>query len=96
MTEKDSHAIRMETEPADGTVGITLIGNASHRVTVEYELEVSGSSRTRHHGKSTLAAGERGVLSRVMLSTGDGNWCARLEVRQSDGVTYQERAGPCA
>ncbi len=95
MSESQDHAVRMESTLSGDAAEISLIGRSDQALTVEYELEVEGRSRTRHRGKTSLAAGQRAVLSKVRIDT-DGDWCARLTVSQSDGASYEETAGPCS
>ena len=95
MTDTETRRIHMETNLVGDAVQITLIGETPTSMVAEYDLEVTGSSRTRHRGKSELSAGEPTVLSRVKVATNDGGWCAVLDVRQSDGLAYREQAGDC-
>ena len=94
MSDNYYHAVRMEPKLSHGAVEISLIGHSDTTLTVEYQLDVQGRSRTRHLGKTNLAAGQRAILSKVRIAA-EAGWCAKLTVSQSDGASYEETAGTC-
>ena len=94
MINGTKKAVTMEHTVEADTVALAVVGQARSNMTVDYEIELSGRSLSRHRGKTTLAGGERTVLSRFTVSTGGSPWCARMSVSQSDGTRYHESTGP--
>lgn len=86
--------IKMTSKHNGDNVEIIVTGQSPDPVSVNYKLEVSGQSTTRHSGSTRLAAGDKQTLSRVRVSTAK-RWCAVLQVEQSNGVNYRLTDGMC-
>ncbi len=87
-------AIALNFDEQESSVAIEIVGQSLAEQRVEYEVELVGSSRSRHRGSTTLPANERSVLSK--LKTGfDDAWCARVDVTEADGTSYTLTAGEC-
>ena len=82
------------TERADN-VELELIAHSQTDQRVEFALELTGSSTSRHNSTTTITAGERQVLSRLKTSYRDG-WCAKVDVTEANGESYTLTAGDCA
>ena len=82
------------TEHADN-VELELIAHSQTDQQVEFALELTGSSTSRHNSTTTITAGERQVLSRLKTSYRDG-WCAKVDVTEANGESYTLTAGDCA
>lgn len=77
------------------SVELELIADSLVSQQVQYSVELVGSSTARHRGDTTIAAGERQVLSRLKAST-DESWCATVHVTEASGAHYVLTAGDCA
>lgn len=85
--KNERQALSLDALSTPKGVELTVIGEADTAMTVEYELEVSGASRTHHAGKTKLKPGRRQLLSTVRFQAG-GPWRAELTVVQENGVRY--------
>lgn len=75
-----------ETDPDKFTV--LLKGNSVQTQRVSYELETSGSSKTRHKGSTILIANESAILATVKFSK-SAEWCVTLKVSEEARGSYQ-------
>lgn len=75
-------------------VELELIANSPVAQQVQYSLELVGNSTARHRGDTSIAAGERQVLSRLTSSVGE-SWCATVHVTEASGAHYTLTAGTC-
>lgn len=76
-------------------VEIQLIANSRIAQQVEYSVELVGNSNARHHGNTSIPAGNRQVLSRLITNVSD-TWCATVEVTEGSGARYTLTAGDCS
>lgn len=88
-------AISMRVDENAETVQVELVANSPRAQVVEYRIEVGGNSRSKHSGKTTVAADAEAVLSRFRVSH-DGTWCATAEIVEQSGATYRLEAGDCS
>lgn len=87
-------ALSLNVDQTPERVGVELVAHSPVTQRVDYSIELTGASRSRHSGSTTLVAGERHVLS--TLRTGIGaEWCARAEVQEETGESYVLTAGEC-
>ncbi len=75
-------------------VEIQLIAESAIAQQVEYTVEFAGNSRARHHGNTSIPAGDRQVLSRLKTDASD-TWCATVDVTEGSGARYTLTAGDC-
>jgi hypothetical protein len=94
MTQ-DTRALTLEVLEQDGAIVVTLIGNAPRAQTVDYTLEVTGNSTSRHRGSTTLTANVEAVLSTIRIST-ESAWCVRLVATEDGREPYEIVEGNCA
>ncbi|MEE4200739.1 curli-like amyloid fiber formation chaperone CsgH [Erythrobacter sp.] len=87
-------AVSLGVEEMDGRVAIELIAHSPVAQALEYEIELIGASRSRHKGATSVAAGERHVLS-TMKTNVSGTWCALVSVNEESGQSYTLSAGDC-
>ena len=90
----DTRALALEVSEKSEFVVVTLQANSPRAQTVEYTLEVSGKSTSRHHGKTSLIAGSPTVLSTIRTAN-DPDWCARLTVTEEGREPYEVTRGAC-
>lgn len=90
----DARAISLNVIEEAGTVEIQVIANSQVAQQVEFTAELSGASNSRHHSNTSLAAGNRQVLSRMKIA-GSDTWCAKVDVSESSGASYTLNAGDC-
>ncbi|NCP13843.1 MAG: hypothetical protein GW858_06710 [Sphingomonadales bacterium] len=88
------HALSLTVEQQDGRVAIALSGLAAQTTQVSYLLEVTGTSNSRHRGKTTLAANVPARLSTMTVDAGKG-WCVRLLAEEEGRDPYEIREGHC-
>jgi hypothetical protein len=93
-TASDTRALALNVVESGNTVEIELIANSPVTQQVEYAVELSGASNARHRGSTSIAAGDRQVLSRMKTSASKG-WCATVEVNEASGARYTLTAGDC-
>ncbi|BDI61917.1 curli-like amyloid fiber formation chaperone CsgH [Qipengyuania nanhaisediminis] len=89
-----ARALSLEVNEAGERVEIELVAHSQVTQQVRYEIELVGASRARHAGNTSIAAGERHVLSTLRTNVGDG-WCATVHVTEGDGAHYMLKAGDC-
>lgn len=89
-----SRALTLDVRQSGDHIEVQLIGHAPQARQVSYLLEVTGTSTSRHRGKTTLAANSRSVLSTVRVSAGP-DWCVRLTAEEDGGQPYEIREGNC-
>ena len=75
-------------ETVPDKVTVLLKANSSQTQKVSYELETSGSSKTRHKGSTVLTANKPAVLSTIKFSK-SADWCVTLKVSEEAGESYQ-------
>lgn len=90
----DTRALSLDVIEGDETVEVQVVADSQVTQRVEYMLELSGASNSRHKSSVTLASGDRQVLSRMKMNTSEG-WCAKLEVSEASGERYTLTAGDC-
>jgi hypothetical protein len=88
------HALTLDVRRSGDHIEVQLIGHAPQARQVSYLLEVSGTSNSRHRGKTTLAADTRAVLSTIRVSAGP-EWCVRLTAEEDGAEPYEIREGHC-
>ena len=90
----ETRAISLNVIEGSETVEVQVVGDSPVTQQVEFEVELSGASNSRHKSSVTLASGDRQVLSRMKINTSDG-WCAKLTVSEASGERYTLTAGDC-
>ncbi len=93
MTD-DHRALSLKVAHHAGAVEVELLGHSADTRKVSYRLEVTGTSTSRHNGKTTLAGGVPAVLSKVRASAGE-DWCVRLWAEEDGHEPYEIREGSC-
>lgn len=88
-------ALSLEVEEAANSVAVHLVALSPVSQKVDYTVELTGTSRSRHSGSTTIPANERRVLSQMRTGFAD-NWCARVQVQEERGAAYTLTAGECA
>ena len=87
-------AISLKVIEGTGTVEVQVVADSQVTQQVEFEIELTGASNSRHKSSVTLAPGGRKVLSRMRINASDG-WCARLTVSEASGGQYTLTEGDC-
>lgn len=87
-------ALSLNVVEEGGSVEVQLVANSQVTQSVEYEIELITNSTARHAGSTSIAAGNRHVLS-TLRSNGSASWCARAKVSESGGASYTLEAGDC-
>lgn len=87
-------ALSLHVVESGDSVEVQLVAESPVTQQVEYEIELIGNSTSRHAGNTSVAAGNRHVLS-TMRATGSSSWCARAKVSESGGASYTLEAGDC-
>lgn len=88
-------ALALEVIENGDSVELELIANSAVAQKVQYSIELIGNSTARHRGDTSIAAGERQVLSRLKSGVGE-SWCATVHVTEASGAHYVLTAGDCA
>lgn len=88
------HSLSLSVQQQDGRVAIALSGLAAQTTQVSYLLEVTGTSNSRHRGKTTLAANVPARLSTMTVDAGK-EWCVRLIAEEEGRDPYEIREGNC-
>lgn len=91
----DENAVAMNVSEEADAVVVELVAETDRPQIVEYEIEVTGSSRSVHKGKTTIGSNQSSPLSRFRVSHA-GTWCAQANIREEDGRAYQLEAGECS
>lgn len=94
-TEPVERAIDMEISREGETIEVVLRGNSPRDQRVQYELELTGASTSRHKGSTMLRANDASVLSTMRMSAAP-SWCVTARVTEQDGTTYEFLEGTCA
>ncbi|WP_338304254.1 hypothetical protein [Erythrobacter sp. Dej080120_24] len=71
-SSSDTRALALNVIESGDRVEVELIANSPVTQQVEYEIELTGSSHARHRGSTSIAAGNRQVLSTLKTDVGDG------------------------
>ncbi|UAB78067.1 hypothetical protein INR77_15120 [Erythrobacter sp. SCSIO 43205] len=87
-------ALSLNVIEGSDTVEVQVIADSALTQQVEFEVELSGASHSRHKSNVTLASGNRQVLSRLKINTTQ-SWCAKLIVSEASGEQYTLTAGEC-
>ncbi|MEO1220693.1 MAG: hypothetical protein AAFY42_05000 [Pseudomonadota bacterium] len=87
-------AISLDVVENMDSVEIQIIADSSVTQQIEFTAELTGTSNSRHKSSSSVAAGDRQVLSRLKMSTSE-SWCAKVEVKEASGASYTLTAGEC-
>ncbi len=90
----EARALSLEVIEEGESVEIQLVANSPMTQQVDYEIELITNSTARHAGSTSIAAGNRHVLS-TLKSSVSPNWCARAKVSESGGSRYTLEAGDC-
>ena len=91
----DTRALALNVIEHGDRVEVELIANSPITQQVEYEIELTGNSHARHRGSTSIAAGNKQVLSTLKTNVGDG-WCATVSVSEASGARYTLTAGGCS
>lgn len=90
----EDRALSLNVIETGDRVEVQLVAESSVTQQVEYEIELVGKSTARHSGNTSIAAGNRHVLS-SLSSSASSNWCARAKVSEASGARYTLEAGDC-
>lgn len=90
----DKRAISLNVIETAGSVEIEVIADSAVTQQIDFTAELTGSSNARHSSSTSVAAGNRQVLSR-MKAAGSETWCAKVEVKEASGANYTLTAGDC-
>ncbi len=93
--EESGRALSLNVSENGDKVEIELIANSRIAQQVEYSVELVGNSNAHHHGNTSIPAGNRQVLSRLITNVSD-TWCATVEVTEGSGAHYTLTAGDCS
>lgn len=88
-------AIEMAVERSGDMVEVKLLANSPTSQRVEYVLELSGTSSSRHSGSTQVQANKPAVLSTMRMQAG-GEWCVTARIVEQDGGAYEYSEGSCA
>ncbi len=94
MNDNAPHALVLDIRRLGDAIEVQLIGQSPQSLQVSYTLDVGGTSTSRHRGKTTIAAGNRTVLSTIRVSAGE-DWCVRLVAEEDGGEPYEIQEGNC-
>jgi len=94
MTAISNRALALRTEEIGGMAEIAVIAKSNDIMNVTYKLNVFGENTTRHSASTKIYPDTEMLLSKVRISA-EKHWCARLEVKQDNGLTYQVESGEC-
>jgi hypothetical protein len=94
LMTQPQRAITLEATEVGDQVEIQLIGTSERDQKVAYTLEVTGASRTRHSGKTSLTANATHVLSTVRTRS-KADWCAKVTVEEEGLAPYELTEGTC-
>ena len=94
MNDNASRALALDIRRLGDAIEVQLIGQSPQSLQVSYTLNVGGKSTSRHSGKTTIAAGNRTVLSTIRVSAGE-DWCVRLVAEEDGGEPYEISEGNC-
>jgi hypothetical protein len=87
-------AISLNVVESMDSVEIQVIADSPVTQQIEFTAELTGASNSRHKSSSSVAAGDRQVVSRLRMSTSE-SWCAKVEVKEASGANYTLTAGDC-
>lgn len=90
----ETRALSLNVVEGAGSVEIEVVAHSTVTQQVEFKAELTGASNSRHNSSTTIAAGDKQVLSRMKISSGDG-WCAKVDVTEASGAKYTLTAGDC-
>ena len=90
----DDRALSLNVIEGPGTVEIEVVADSQVTQQIEFEIELTGASNSRHKSSVSVASGDRQVLSRLKMNTSE-SWCAKLEVNEASGAKYTLTAGEC-
>ena len=93
MTDQPN-ALTLDVQEHAGVIEVQLIGLSARVQAVSYTLEVTGQSNARHRGSTTLAAGNRAVLSTMRTKASLG-WCVTLIAQEEGREPYAVTRGTC-
>ena len=88
-------AVEMRVTEEDQTVLVELLAATQSERSVEYDVEVTGASRSRHSGNRVIGPEQSSPLSRFRVAH-RGEWCAVAQIREEGGESYTLEAGNCA
>ncbi|WP_298301072.1 hypothetical protein [uncultured Erythrobacter sp.] len=90
----DQRALSLEVIETSDSVEVHVVANSPVTQQVEFTAELTGASNARHKGSTSVASGNRQVLSRMKTNTGE-SWCAKVMVKEAGGANYTLTAGDC-
>ena len=90
----DTRALSLKVVEHSNSVEIEVVADSAVTQQIDFEVELTGASNSRHKSSSSVAAGDRQVLSKLRMSASD-DWCAKLKVSESTGAKYTLTAGEC-
>lgn len=90
----DERALSLKVTEKTDSVEIEVIADSPVTQKIEFTAELTGASNSRHKSSSSVAAGDRQVLSRLKMSTNE-SWCAKVDVSEASGAKYTLTAGEC-
>lgn len=90
----ENRALSLKVNETAETVEIEVVADSPVTQQIEFTAELSGASNSRHKSSSSVAAGNRQVLSRLKMSNTEG-WCAKVDVSEASGAKYTLTAGDC-
>ena len=85
-------AITLSIQTRGDVTEVSLEGNSPVDQRVEYSIEMTGSSTSRHRGKTSLTANVPVVLSTMRMQTA-GDWCVTIDVTEENGRNYRYTRG---
>ena len=94
MAVKSNRALLLRTREKGDMAEIEVIANSSDVMNVTYKLNVFGRNTTRHSGSTKVYPDAEMLLSRVRVAA-EEHWCAKLEVKQDNGLSYQLESDGC-
>jgi len=90
----DTRALSLNVKESRETVEIEVVADSPVTQQIEFEIELTGASNSRHKSTVSVASGDRQVLSKLRMNTSE-DWCAKLKVSESSGWQYTLTAGEC-
>ena len=86
--------VRLDVSEIGDAVQLRVISNGSRSAALEFSLEVSGASRSRHRSKTSISKGDEQVLATVRVSKTQ-DWCAKLELSEDGQPPVVIEEGAC-
>lgn len=90
----ETRAISLNVIESAGQVEIEVIANSPVTQQIDIKASLTGASNSNHNSNTSVAAGNRQVLSRMKMA-GSDTWCAKVDVTEASGANYTLTAGDC-